>query len=259
MKKTRWRGEYSYLLKNLILKDFRVRYRNMSLGMLWSLLNPLVMMSVLTFIFTRVYPNTTVKGPFALFVLCGIVPYNFFTLSWLTSTVSLIENVSLIKKVAMPREILPISVVLANCVHLGVQIALLLALVILFGNGPNRYWLWLPAIWGLVIVFVCGLGLVSAALDVYIRDMRYVVESANTVLFWLVPIFYPFERIAPQYREIYQYNPIAAVVLAMRNILLDGTPPPPLLIYKLLFVSVAAFTIGLFLFGKMKRRFYEYL
>jgi len=259
MNATTWRGEYSYLLKNLILKDFRVRYRNMSLGMLWSLLNPLVMMSVLTFIFTRVFPNDSVKSPFALFVLCGIVPYNFFSLAWGSSTVSLIDNANLIKKVAMPREVIPISVVLANCVHLAVQIGLLLLLVIVFGNGPNRYWLWLPVIWGLVIVFVCGLGLISAALDVYIRDMRYVVESTNTVLFWLVPIFYPFDRIAPKYRELYQYNPVAAVVLAMRNILLDGHAPPPLLIYKLLLISVASFGFGMLVFRKMKTGFYEYL
>jgi ABC-type polysaccharide/polyol phosphate export permease len=258
LQKTSWRGEYSYLLKNLILKDFRVRYRNMSLGMLWSLLNPLVMMGVLTFVFTRVYPQP-VKGPYALFVLCGIVPYNFFTLSWATSTVSLIENTNLIKKVAMPREIIPISTVLGNCVHLGVQVALLLLLVLIFGGGANLYWLWLPLIWALVIVFVCGVGLVTAALDVYIRDMRYVVESANTVLFWLVPIFYPFERISPQYRDIYLYNPIAAVVMAMRNILLDHRAPAESLLWRLALVSAVSITGGLFLFHRMKRRFYEYL
>jgi ABC-type polysaccharide/polyol phosphate export permease len=227
--------------------------------MLWSLLNPLVMMSVLTFVFTRVFANTSVKSPFALFVLCGIVPYNFFALAWGSATVSLIENTSFIKKVAMPRAIIPISVVLANCVHLCVQIALLLVLVLAFGSGPNRHWLWLPLIWGFEIVFVCGLGLAAAALDVYVRDMRYVVESINTMLFWLVPIFYPFEVISQRYREIYQYNPVAAVVLALRNILLDGHAPPSTLLFKLFLSSFVVFGLGLVIFQKLERRFYEYL
>jgi lipopolysaccharide transport system permease protein len=114
-------------------------------------------------------------------------------------------------------------------------------------------------VWGLDILFVCGIGLVSSALDVYVRDIRYVVESANMVLFWLVPIFYPFESVSQRYREIYQLNPIAALVLAMRNILLEGIAPPPSLLYKLLAISVAAFAIGLLSFRKLKSGFYNHL
>ena len=254
-----WNGDLVYLLSNLVMKDFRVRYRNMSLGVLWSLLNPLVMMGVLTFVFTAIFPNPSIKDPFAIFVLCGIVPHTFFTLAWGTSTMSLVDNANLIKRVPIPREVLPISVVLANCVHLLVQIALLLLAVLCFGRGVNLNWLWLPAVWGLEIVFVCGLGMVTSALDVYLRDMRYVVESANTVLFWLVPIFYPFSAISPKYREIYQYNPVAALVLALRTILLEGHAPGRALMLKLCVSSFAMFGLGFLVFGRLKRRFYDYL
>jgi lipopolysaccharide transport system permease protein len=249
---------YGFLLHNLILRDFRIRYRNMSLGVFWSLLNPLVMMAVLTFIFTRVFSSSGVPN-FHVFVLCGIIPFNFFAVAWVSGTMSVYQNSGLVKKVILPREIVPISTVLANCIHFLIQIALLVAVVLSAGYGVNGYWVLLPVVFGLEVVFVCGLSLISSALDVYFRDIRYVVESANTVLFWLVPIFYSFTAIPYRFHSLYQYNPIAAVVLACRNILLEGKAPPPTLLYKLFFVSTFFLVAGLLVFARLKRKFADYL
>jgi ABC-type polysaccharide/polyol phosphate export permease len=246
-----------FLIKNLVIKDFKVRYRNMSLGVFWSLLNPLVMMTVLWFIFTKIYPNQIPN--FAVFVLCGIVPYNVFTISWLGGTTSLVENSGLIKRVAFPREVIPIASVLSNCLHMSAQIALLLLLVLLVGRGPNWQWCWLSVIWPLEVVFVIGLSLIFSALNVYIRDVRYVVESANVVLFWLVPIFYDTSRIPVQYTELYQFNPVAALVMASRYILVQGVAPPASLLIKLALSSVLMLFLGLVIFRRLRPRFYNHL
>lgn len=252
-----WNGDTVYLLENLVLKDFRIRYRNMSLGVLWSLLNPIVMMGVLTFVFTKLFPNPDKQFP--VFLLCGLVPYNFFTIAWISGTTSIVDSSGLVKRVPLPREIVPVASVLSNCLHLLIQILLLLSLVLVFGNGVNIHWLWMPLLWALEIIFVCGLALITSTLNVYIRDTRYVVESINTVLFWLVPIFYSFEFIPSRYAELYRLNPLAAMVLCLRSILLQGVSPHPPTLVKFAGVSCAVFVAGLLVFRTWKHSFYEHI
>jgi lipopolysaccharide transport system permease protein len=190
-----WHGDVKFLYKQLILKDFKIRYRNMSLGVLWSLLNPLVMMGVLTFIFP----------------------------------------------------------------HLLIQLALLMVMALAYGSRPGLDWLWLIVVWILEIAFVCGLSLIFAGLNVFVQDTRYFVESANTVLFWMVPIFYPFSAIPPRFAGIYEINPVAAIVLAMQNILLQNHAPSLVLVIKLALVSTFTIAIGHVIFRSMERNFYQHL
>jgi ABC-type polysaccharide/polyol phosphate export permease len=253
-----WTGDYLFLFENLLLKDFRIRYRNMSLGILWSLINPLVMMGVLTFIFSRVFGGAN-SPVFPLFVLCGLVPYNFFKDAWMAGTGSVVDNAGLVKRVPVPREVVPVASVLSNCIHLAIQLTLLIALTLFYGLKPHQGWWWLAPIWILYVLFVCGMSLISSAINVFIRDARYLVESVTLVLFWLVPIFYSFTIIPEKYINIYRFNPVAALVMAMRNILIDRKPPPLSLVENLVIVAALTMTLGLVVFRKLKPRFYEHI
>ena len=254
-----WQGDFFFVLSSLVIKDFKIRYRNMSLGVFWSVLNPIVMMGVLTFAFTVLMKNNAIPH-YPVYLMCGLVPFNFFSIAFTSGTTSLTDNAGLIKRLQVPREIVPLAAVLSNCLHLLIQIGVLL--VVVFGSGytVHRSWLWLPYVWTMEVIFVCGLSLVTSALNVYIRDMRYLIESANTVLFWLVPIVYdPSASLPWLYAEIAHYNPLWALILSMRLILRDGRSPDAGTLIKLTLASLCMFAVGWLVFQKLKRRFYDHL
>jgi len=150
--------------------------------------------------------------------------------------------------------VVPIAAVLSNCVHLLIQIALLLLLTVCFGLRPNRYWLWMPVIWVCTSRFCADWPLGSSAINVYIRDTRYVLESFNTVLFWLVPIFIPL----PLSGKIQERLPIQSGGRAgdgVRNILMDGTAPPASLIENLTIAASVALGLGFLIFHRLKPGF----
>jgi ABC-type polysaccharide/polyol phosphate export permease len=251
----RW-GNLTFVVSSLVMRDFRVRYRNMSVGVLWSLANPLIMMLVLTFVFIRVFPNNSIKS-YPIFFLTGLVPFNFFTLAWSAGTVSLHANATLVKRVRVQKEFIPISAVLAQSLHFVIQMGLLLTFVLVVGLPITRLWLWILPIMLVELVSVSGMALLCSAFDVYLRDTRYVVDSTVTVLFWLTPIVYQLNLIPDHYRLIYELNPIASAVICLRNVLLDIKPPAAF--GTSLVVAIVILGIGLGLFASLKGQFGDHL
>ena len=253
----RWR----FALRNLILKDLRVRYRNMALGLLWSVINPLVMLGVLTFIFTYVYPSPG-QRVFPVFVLLGLVVFNLFSRTVITATVSVQDNASLVKKVAFPRQLIPFSVILSQMIDGIIMILLLMSLVLLFRVPVTLSFLWLLVIYAVEFIFIVGVSMITSALNVYYRDMRYLVESGMTLLFWLTPVFYPLDLIRrnlPAFvYHAYLLNPLAGCVDASRRVVLEAMPPDPVIFGVAAGVAAMTAAVGVALFGALQKRFADF-
>ncbi|MCX7819759.1 MAG: ABC transporter permease [Kiritimatiellae bacterium] len=220
----RWR----FAIANLMRADFCARYRNMSLGVAWSLLNPLVLLGMFAFVFT--YGVQGVHRPyFPVFLLLGIVPYNFFSLSLAAATPSLQFNAAIVKRVPFPRVLLPVATVCSQALHFAVQLALLGLFVLFWRVPPTAHWLWLPLLAGLELAWVAGAATLACMLNVRVRDMRYLVESGLVVLFWLTPVFYSADAVrlrAPRWLwHVYSMNPLVGIIEGARRAVLDGRPP----------------------------------
>lgn len=251
-------GNSLFILEQLIVRDFKIRYRNMSLGILWSLLNPLVMVGAYSFVAANVFRNFSIPH-YPLFVLCGVICFNYFSLSWIHATHSVTSSASLLKRLSLTREIIPVSTVLANGIHFLLQFGLMLVFTLASGIAITRSWLWLPLVLALLLLSVTGLALLFSAADVYVRDTRYVVESVCLILFWLTPVFYSETMVPAKYRTLYLLNPAASAIVAMRQIVLDHRAPDLDVLLFALLSTTALLITGLFVFNELKSRFGDHL
>lgn len=263
---------YRELIENLVMRDLKVRYKGSVLGFLWSLLNPLLLMGVFTVVFTLLAPNAAIPK-FPAFLLCALLPWNFFSSSMVGAVNSIVGNGHLIKKVYFPREILPISVVMSSFANFVLALPVLFLFLALF-RIPFTVWLvYLPVIMAVQVVFVIGVALLLATLNVYYRDTAVILEVLLQAWFFLTPIFYPAE-IVPEWRTIlgialpvrrltYILNPMASIVASYRSVLYgftNGAPPAPPawdFFSRTVVTAFACLLIGYTVFVRHSRRFGE--
>lgn len=252
----RWLMRYRELLRNFVVRDLKARYRNSVLGFLWSLLNPLLMMGVFTVVFKVLMPNNIEN--YALFVLLGILPWNWCTSSVMGGITSIVGNGHLIKKVAFPRELLPISVVVSSMVNFLLALIPLGALMLAFGVTPTPLLALLPLIIVLQLVFLWGLALFLACLQVYFRDTGHIFDVLLLAWFFLSPVFYRVEDLTEQYaRLMYILNPMASFISLYRLVVLYGAPPDTLFVVRLALQVVAVLALGYLFFIRYSHSFAE--
>lgn len=228
---------YRELIENLVVRDLKVRYKHSVLGFVWSLLNPLLLMLVFTLVFTLMLPNVTIPK-FPVFVLCALLPWNFFHAAIMGALNSIVQSGHLIKKVYFPREILPISTVLSNFVNFLLALPVLFLLMAFFDVPLTAHLIYLPLIMLVQIAFTIGIALILATLNVFYRDTGVIMEVVMQAWFFLTPIFYPAELLPewgqvwgldlPVRRLTYILNPMASIIASYRSVLYgftNGSPP----------------------------------
>ena len=189
---------YQYLLRILVVRDRKARYKNSVLGILWSILNPLFLMIVFTILFT-VLANSEIRQ-YPIFVLVGLIPWNFFSGALTSGTTSVTGNSSLVKKVYFPREMLPTSALLSNLVNFLFAFAVLVLFLYLFGIGLTVHALWVPVLLLTQLIFTLGLCLLLGSLTVFYRLRRLQLAVPVAVLVLIVG-YGVFVRLNPYFGE----------------------------------------------------------
>ena len=249
---------YRELVRNLVARDLKVRYRNSVLGFIWCLLNPLFMMGVFTFVFSILLRSTIPNFP--VFVLVGILAWNFHTTAMMGAVDSVVKNATLVMKVYFPREVLPISVVLANGVNFLLALIALFAMIIAFRVHLSYSLIFLPLIFLVQVIFASGLALILASVTVFYRDVGIIMDTVLTAWFFLTPVFYRLEDVFPTYtRLVYIANPMASIISAYRDVLYYGGPPAPDFLARTLFTAVLVLVAGYAFFQHTAKRFGEEL
>jgi lipopolysaccharide transport system permease protein len=246
------------LLVSLASKEFKIRYKVAALGFLWTVLNPLLLMLVLSFVLKAIGLRWESVEPRLVpaWLLCALIPWNFMAHSLSRSPGALLDNAALIQKVYFPREIIPLAKVLANSLNFLIALAVLLCFLLAFGLKPSVWWIiGAPLIIIGEIVFVAGMCLAVSSLNVFYRDVAYIVEVLLLVWWWGSPIFYPHDqviqpRVSQLVYRIYMANPMAAAVVSMRQIFIERRFPDASLVLTLFAAAFLSLIIGTVIFRR---------
>lgn len=217
-------ARYWTLLGAIVRRDLAVRYKQALLGFAWAVFVPLASMLLFTVIFTRVVPVET-ELPYPVYAYAGLLPWTFFSVSLQTATSSLTNNVALITKVSLPREIFPISAVVVAFVDLLLASVVLGALMAWYGIVPGWTALLVPAVLAIQLALTVGLALLLATGNLFFRDVRYLTGVGLTLWMFASAVVYPIEQVGGSLGTLFQLNPMTPILNAYRSLLLQGELP----------------------------------
>jgi len=257
-----WR--YRHLLNNLISRDIKVKYRRSALGILWSVLNPLLMMVVLYVVFSTIFhmthiPRGNIEISFAVYLLTGQLVYNFFSEATQTAMSSVLGSAPLIKKVYIPKYIFPLEKVAFSFVN--TLFSLIALVIVMLATHTPAHWtlllFWVPLV--ILFVFNFGIGLILAAGTVFFRDIMHLYGVLVTALMYLTPIMYDVSILPAWALKVIPFNPLYWFVSMFRDLVVYGAMPSLNSWIGTCASALVALVAGLLIFKKTQDRFVLYI
>ena len=253
------KNKYGFLLQQLVIRDFKVKYKRSVLGVVWSLLYPILTMTVMALVFTNMFKMSTPGISYLVYLMSGLVIFNYFSEATNNGMSSVVANFGLINKVYMPKYIFPLS----KCMFVGINFLLTLiplyAIILITGTGINVYHLLLPYVAVCLFLFTVGFSFILATVSVFLRDMFYIYGVIIYLWTYLTPIMYDVSIIPEKFQLIFKFNPLYWFIKFARDIILYKAAPTLNVWLYCAFFAVASFVIGIIVFKKNQDKFIYYV
>jgi ABC-type polysaccharide/polyol phosphate export permease len=241
----------------LAMKELRIRYKRSSLGFLWALLNPLLMMLILTAVF-----STVMRIPvrhYAVFLISALLPWTFFSQALTYSAESIVGNGELLKKVAVPKAVFPVAAVISNAINFGLSLLPLVVILAVLRFPFHSTWAFIPVPFLALMLFTMGCGFLFAAANVYFRDVSHIVQLLLTAWFYLSPVIYSLDFVPARFQPIFRLNPMLYMLNGFRDPIYYGALPSLAVISASLGIGALALVIGYAIFARYQDSFVFYV
>lgn len=246
---------YRELLWRLVNRELVQRYKQSVLGYFWVIINPLAQMIVMSFVFSRIFGHKGVGVPYPLFLFTALLPWTLFSQAMTSSTNSLISNSGLLAKIYFPREVLVLSAILAKIVDFLFSNLVLIAMLFFYHQTLTFNILWVIPIFTVQFIFTYGLGLIFAAANLFYRDIQYLLNLILLIWMYMTPIMYNQEIFPEKMQWVFKINPLAVIVNAYREVILNGNPPNFVSLSIALLLAIITCILGFKFFKKFEGQF----
>lgn len=236
----------------MALGQLKAKYAASILGISWAIINPLLIMFVISFIFTQIL-KTEIKN-YPIFILAGILPWMFFSNTLTEASTSIISQKNILRQFSLPREILPLSSMLSNFLNFLIGWLIIFPLFVFFNPKILMFLPFLIVVLLLHFVFVCGLGLLFSVLNVFFRDVNHLLGALLMFWFWITPVFYSLDMIPGQFHWIFNINPMTSYIIFYRDVVFEGFIPAPSIWISIILWAIFSCILGFWIFSQFESK-----